>query len=221
DVDASDVEDLIQEFDEKFDQICSKSKQNFIVKMYGGKAEIIAMAPYNRSEYYQQSLSELAQTVNKTDYTYDNGSTFSRDLKLIISQIAAKDWSPIDSKRVAMVVDNIRRNLIDAICMECLSVTNANEAQTLANFDTQEEVPDLPIVVGNLSSNILDTGLRLASSKNGIRDVLSQLRSRLEFVLPRKGNNGESWHSMFEKFLEAITERRRARVQEWISINTT
>ncbi|GLJ34395.1 hypothetical protein SUGI_0691520 [Cryptomeria japonica] len=150
DVDASDVHDLIQEFDEKIYQICIKSPENFILKMYGGNVQIDAMAPYNRSEYYQRSLSDLAQTIHKINYCYDNGSAFSRDLKLIISQITAKDWS--------------RTN-------------NSN--------------------------------LFLTPSKNDIRHVLSQLMSRVEIIFPRKRNDADLWYSTFEKFLDAIAERRR------------
>ncbi|KAH9291719.1 hypothetical protein KI387_043088 [Taxus chinensis] len=37
DVDTSDIEDLMQEFNEKISQICTKSQENFIIKMYDGK----------------------------------------------------------------------------------------------------------------------------------------------------------------------------------------
>ncbi|GLJ34388.1 hypothetical protein SUGI_0691360 [Cryptomeria japonica] len=226
DVDESDVVDLIQEFHEKISQICSKSQENFILKMYDGKFEIAAMAPYNRAEYYHDSLRELAQTVYETDSCYDNGSIFLKDLKLIIAQIAVKDWSSVDSKRVAIIVDIVRRNLMCAINMGCLSPTNSDEVQELVNFDTQVEVPDMPLVVGeSVLINIRDSGLSLAPSKesstsSSIRDLLAQLRLKLEAVLPRKGSNIDSWHSMLERFLSAVAERRRDRVQRWISSNT-
>ncbi|KAH9324814.1 hypothetical protein KI387_004992, partial [Taxus chinensis] len=84
--------------------ICSKSQDNFIFKMYDGRVEIVAMDPYNRSEYYKESLRELTEIVEDKIYScYDNGSTFLRDLNLIIAQIAAKDWTSIDSKSVAVI----------------------------------------------------------------------------------------------------------------------
>ncbi|GLJ33822.1 hypothetical protein SUGI_0679990 [Cryptomeria japonica] len=227
DVDKSDVDDLIQEFYEKISQICIKSAENFISKMYDGKVEIAAMAPYNKSEYYKESLTELAETVaNRIDFCYDNGFTFLRDLKLIIAQIASKDWTSIDSKRVAVTVDILRRNLSPAVQMECLSVTNKNEElRVLDNFDTQEEVPDFPVVVGDISWNIKDSGLSLSPCTESatpitVRDTLSQIRSKLEMVLPRNGRSGDEWHSLFQKFLEALADRRRDRVQQWISSNT-
>ncbi|KAH9289251.1 hypothetical protein KI387_033368 [Taxus chinensis] len=152
----------------EWERVCNSEKwvadqvelpdENFILKMYDGKFEIAAMAPYNRSEYYHESLSDLAETV-------------------------------------------------------------------LVNFDTQEEVPDMPLAIGDLALNTRDSGLSLAPSKDpstatSIRDLLSQLSSRLEAVLPRKGNNVDSWQSTFENFLKAVAERRRDRVQLWISTNT-
>ncbi|KAH9291385.1 hypothetical protein KI387_043423, partial [Taxus chinensis] len=204
----------------------NKSQDNFILKMYDGKVEIVAMAPYNRSEYYKESLRELTETVEDKIYScYDNGSTFLRDLKLIIAQIAAKDWTSIDSKCVAVIVDILRRNLMSGVHTGCLSANANEELQVFVIFDTQEEIPDSPIVVGDLSCDIKDSGLYLTPSNDSllsvtIREVLSQLRSSLELVLPRKGRNGEEWHSMFENFLESLTERRQDRVQKWISANS-
>ena len=67
--------------------------------MYDGSFEIAAMAPYNRSEYYRKSLSELAKTVAADVAScYDNGFNFLRDLKLIINtfnsffQFLPPDW---------------------------------------------------------------------------------------------------------------------------------
>ncbi|KAH9323263.1 hypothetical protein KI387_017902, partial [Taxus chinensis] len=225
DVDTSDVRDLQQEFLEKISQICSKSQDNFIFKMYDGRVEIATMAPYNRSEYYKESLRELTETVEDKIYScYDNGSTFLRDLKIIIAQIAAKDWTSIDSKRVAVIVDILRRNLMSGVHTGCLSANANEELQVFVIFDTQEEIPDSPIFVGDLSCDIKDSGLYLTPSNDSllfvtIREVLSQLRSSLELVLPRKGRNGEEWHSMFENFLESLAERRQDRVQKWISAN--
>ncbi|KAH9299088.1 hypothetical protein KI387_030770, partial [Taxus chinensis] len=157
DVDTSDVGDLQQEFLEKISQICSKSQDNFILKMYDGRVEIAAMAPYNRSEYYKESLRELTETVEDKIYScYDDGSTFLRDLKLI-AQTAAKDWTSIDSKRVAVIVDILRRNLMSGVHTGCLSANANEELQVFVIFDTQEEIPDSPIVVGDLSCDIKDS----------------------------------------------------------------
>ncbi|KAH9309559.1 hypothetical protein KI387_037470 [Taxus chinensis] len=144
-----------------------------------------------------------------------------------ISQICSKsqDNFIFKIKRVAVIVDILRRNLMSSVHTGCLSANANEELQVFVIFDTQEEIPDSPIFVGDLSCDIKDSGLYLTPSNDSllfvtIREVLSQLRSSLELVLPRKGRNGEEWHSMFENFLESLAERRQDRVQKWISANT-
>ncbi|GLJ34361.1 hypothetical protein SUGI_0690890 [Cryptomeria japonica] len=39
-------------------------------------------------------------------------------------------------------------------------------------------------------------------------------------ILPRNGRSDKEWFSLFQKFLEALADRRRYRVQEWIRSNT-
>ena len=48
----------------KNSKICSKTHENFLLKMYGGRVEIAAMPPYNRPEY-QESLREIACTLEE------------------------------------------------------------------------------------------------------------------------------------------------------------
>ncbi|XP_057849508.2 uncharacterized protein LOC131060346 [Cryptomeria japonica] len=230
DVDTPDEDHLIQEFNGKISQIWSKWPEDFISKMYDRKFVTVAMAHNNRSDYYRKGLRDLADTVAlKVGSSYDKGFNFLRDLRLIIAEIAAKDWTSIDSKRVAVTVDVLRRNLMSAVHRGCLSVTNTyEEKRILDDFDTQEEVPDFPVVVGDSSWNTNDSGLILSpctTTKSEtpvtIRDVFSQLRFKLEKLLPRNGSNGREWHSLFESFLKALVDRRHYRVQQWISSNTT
>jgi uncharacterized protein YegL len=188
--------------------------------MYGGKVEIAAMPPYNRPDYHD-SLREIASTLEEMNSCYHNGTAFLNDVKLVIAQIAAKDWTSVDGKRVALRVDILRRNLKSAIDRGCLSATG--EIQMLVNLDTQEEVPDFPVAVEDSMFDFPDTGLELAHSLEPAAvagSILSELRSRLESVVPRKGTDGEWWHSVFESFLVALADRRRQRVEQWLMSNT-
>ena len=81
--------------------------------MYGGMVELVAMPPFTRQEYHHESLYDIAFTVeDELGHSYESGRAFLRDLKLVIAQIAAKDWTPVDLKRVAMKVDILRGNLV-------------------------------------------------------------------------------------------------------------
>ena len=48
DVDVSDVEELKDEFRVKLLQICKRSRENFLTKMYGGMVELATMPPFTR-----------------------------------------------------------------------------------------------------------------------------------------------------------------------------
>ena len=90
DVDIADVEDLKSEFFSKISQICSKSQDNFLTRMYGGSVEIAAMPSFNRPEFYE-SIEVIAQTVQELEPSYMSGRSFLLDLKLVLAQIATKD----------------------------------------------------------------------------------------------------------------------------------
>ncbi|GLJ12791.1 hypothetical protein SUGI_0197900 [Cryptomeria japonica] len=222
DVDLADVDDLKDEFRIKLLQICKRSRENFLTKMYGGTVELAAMPSFTRREYYQESLSEMALTVEEDLYhTYQNGRSFLRDLKLVTAQIAAKDWTPVDLKRVAMKVEILRKNMDSVVREGCLSMTGGS--RVLVNFDTQEEILDAPIELGDLLIDMQDTGLELAPTEESMSNdkILSDLRSRLDTVFTKRGVNGDQWHSMFQRFLGALIDRRCDRVQRWLCSNTT
>ena len=130
-------------------------------------------------------------------HSYDSGRSFLRDLKLVISQIATKDWTPVDLKHVAMKVDILRRNLVSAVKVGCLSLLGTNKV--LMNFDTQEVVGDAPIELGDLFIDLQDTGLELVALDDTTSNdkILCHLRSRLESVLERRGKDGDLWNSKF------------------------
>ncbi|KAH9290309.1 hypothetical protein KI387_034426, partial [Taxus chinensis] len=187
DVDLADVEDLKDEFPVKLLQIRKRSHENFLTKMYGGMVELAAMPSFTRKEYYQESLSEMALTVEEDlDHTYQNGRSFLRDLKLVTAQIATKDWTPVDLKRVAMKVNILHKNLESAVREGQLSMSGAS--RVLVNFDTQEEIHDVPIELGDLLIEVQDSGLELAPTEESISNdkVLSDLRSRLGTIFKRK-----------------------------------
>ena len=129
--------------------------------MYSGKVEIAAMPPYNRPDYHD-SLRDIASTVEEMNSCYHNGTAFLNDVKPLISQIAAKDWTSVDGKRVALRVDILRRNLKSAIDRGRPSTTG--EIQMLVNLDMQEEVSGFPVVVEDIMFDFLYTGLGLAPS---------------------------------------------------------
>ena len=62
-VDVSDVEELKDECHVKILQICKISRENFLTKMYAGMVELVAMPPFTRREYHQESLYDIDFTI--------------------------------------------------------------------------------------------------------------------------------------------------------------
>jgi hypothetical protein len=157
DIDVSDVEDLKDEFCVKLLQICKRSCENFLTKMYGGMVELAAMPSFTQWEYHQESLSDIASTIEEElGHSYESVCAFLRDLKLVSAYIATKDWMYVDLKHVAMKVDILHRNLVRAVKAGCLSMAGVNKV--LMNFDSQE-VGDAPIELGDLFIDLQDTSL--------------------------------------------------------------
>ena len=183
DVDVSDVEDLEREFQDKIDQICRKSRQNFLTNMYGGDVVIAAMPPFQRSEYHD-GIKDIAATVREKDASYQNGLIFMRDLKLVLAQISAKDWTPIDSKRVACKIFLLRKHWETAIssgCLAALANADASNADELVNFDTGDIISErLPLQGGDNAFDIKDTGILLAPLENEVYN--SKRRQRKYYI---------------------------------------
>ena len=188
DVDVSDVEDLKGEFQDKILQICSKSRQNFLTNMYGGEVEIAAMPPFQRSEYHD-SIKDIATTVREKDASYQNGMIFMRNLKLVLAQISAKDWIPIDSKRVACKIFLLRKHWETAIssgCLAALADADASNADELVNFDTGDIISErLPLQGGDNAFDIKDTGILLSPSENQVYKFSWRLEKRPSLVILR------------------------------------
>jgi hypothetical protein len=120
-----------------------------------------------------------------------------------------------------LILDILRKNIKSTIDRGCLSAIGA--IQMLVNLDKQQEVSYFPVVVEFMLDDFPDIGLELARSQETttvVGSILSELRSILDSVVPRKGNDGEWWHSLFEIFLGALADRRRKRVEQWLMSNT-
>ena len=129
------MEDLKDEFRVKLLQICKRFRENFLTKMYGGMVELAVMPPFTQQEYHKEILSDIDFTIEEElGHSYESGRSFLRDMKLVIAQIAAKDWTPVDLKRVAMRVDILRKNLVSAVKAGCFSFPGTNKV--LMNFNT-------------------------------------------------------------------------------------
>ncbi|EFJ05272.1 hypothetical protein SELMODRAFT_431728 [Selaginella moellendorffii] len=199
--DAADVDGLCEEFYSKVLYVCNKSKDNFLTRMYGGRIEITAMPPFNRKEVHE-SISQIATTIERLAAVHQSGKSFLGDFTLLISQICSKDWSSIDTKRIGFRVSMLRKHLKTAIA---LGWTTRQSWWTL--------IRKIRLTTGLWFREVF--GLLVTR-------FLKELVSEFENVVPRgeKAHSDEEWHWMLEVFLGALAERRKARLLDWIKVNT-
>ncbi|EFJ31667.1 hypothetical protein SELMODRAFT_408444 [Selaginella moellendorffii] len=163
------------------------------------------------------STKASPRLLEELEPVHTNGKSFLRDLKLIIAQISSKDWSPIDSKRIAFKLTMLAKNLRSAVVQGCME-----DGKPLVNFDTEEQIDDAALGIEGLAFSVEDAGLRLGcyGDLDLSRAVLEQLLGEFEKVMPRTGKGDEEWHRKAEIFLVELVERRKDRVTKWIGSNT-
>jgi hypothetical protein len=194
DIDTADVEDLKKEFFQKVLKICSKSQDNFLTMMYDGNVEIGTMPAFQHPEF-QESINQIAETIQALPAHHQIGQCFNRDLIVVIAQISAKDWSPLDSKHVASKVILLRKHLGSAISSGCLADVEDTE-NGLINFDTKEPIPELnPLQVGNEVFAISDKNVQMSPHKDQVvflfmsrllfHSIISCLSYKYVAILPR------------------------------------
>ncbi|KAL2635735.1 hypothetical protein R1flu_007214 [Riccia fluitans] len=188
--------------------------------MYGGRVIFVLMAPFNTTNFYAD-VDQIYDTIGSPQLRamYTDGRSFSTDLKLLIAQLCAKDWAPMDSKRMELRVYLLRAHLSCAISMGRLD-TKSHEMK-LVSFDTHEEITDSTLQLGGNLFTVHDTGLKLKPSDGGsIGSILLSLKEIFQEVVQRDGKNDETWHTGFVGFLEGVVNRRKQWVMEWISSNS-
>lgn len=158
DVLTSDVDDLKQEFHDKIQCICRRNQESFFTKMYASMIEIAAMPPLQRTEYHDSVCGIASVIMYDLEASFRSGRELATDLKLVLAQISTKDWSSFESKRLALRIEMLERNLETAVCMGRLSKYAKND---LVNFDTHKAMSDDALEFDQLVFDIADAGLEL------------------------------------------------------------
>lgn len=222
DVGIADVEDLKNELSSKIQMICSKSQENFLTSMYGGQIEIVTMPPSQQPQY-QESLISIADTIRDLVPVYSNGRSLLTDFKLLIAQIATRDWSPMSTKRVAFRIEYLRSYLDTAICFGRCGQGEDGVAQ-LSNVDNQEPIADVPLSVDGHLIYLSDSDIQLlpgqVHGQSTLGNYVQSLREAFETVVKRPITKDEDWHLQFDQFLAAVGRRRSDRVLQWLDSNT-
>ncbi|KAL3686193.1 hypothetical protein R1sor_004215 [Riccia sorocarpa] len=219
DVGEEAVDELDHELSMKIRQMLANSKENFLTTMYGGRVILALMAPFSTANFYAD-IDQMYGSIASPQLppSYMDGRSFSTDLKLLIAQISAQEWAPIDSKRIELRVHLLRTHLNSAVSLGHLDIKS--HEGILVNFDSHEEITDYALQFDGKVFSGNDTGLKLKPGEgDSIGPVLANLKEMFQEMVPRDGQNDETWHTAFVGFVEGVVNRRKQRVLEWISSN--
>ncbi|KAH7290546.1 hypothetical protein KP509_30G053200 [Ceratopteris richardii] len=221
DVDCADVEDLKREFFQKLTIICSRTSENFLMRMYDGQICILAFPPFQQQEYHL-NIEMLASEVREVESQYANSRRFLQDFKLVLSQISIQDWSSMNSRRIMMRIFVLRSHLESAI-----TLGQCKGGEVLVVLDNDESIADDPIHLESeicSSFQLKDSGLQLAisSTEEGMTsmdDIIESLRAKFQAAVQREDGSKGTSHASFQCFLNSLMERRQKRVIEWLTVN--
>ncbi|KIM22919.1 hypothetical protein M408DRAFT_277543 [Serendipita vermifera MAFF 305830] len=96
DVSDSGTKEIVNEFQQKFDRIVQKEKEdNFISKLYGGTMDIIPWPVIGTSGFYNL-FNKLRTKLNEQKITHPHAGAFLGVLKMLMAKLKANDWGALD-----------------------------------------------------------------------------------------------------------------------------
>ena len=210
--------------------------KNFLLSMFRGEVEITAFPPFNKPEFHA-CIGGLRAILEELPVAHVGGPKFLTDFKLLMAQLAVQDWASLDSKRVIMRANLLRKHLPTAVAL------GAQQTEALLDFDRGAAVSDAPLPCGLALPDAHLELLSLLSSgapgPDGAEGQRSGAAVELDFtrrVLPLlqaydehqarqppggSGNSsGGNGGASFEECVLEVIERRCQRVRGWLAVNT-
>ncbi|CAB4410523.1 unnamed protein product [Rhizophagus irregularis] len=104
DVPKVDNDDIIREFQLKFDQlVAEEGGDNFVTRMYGGGLNIIPWPVFNDVAWFKR-LSIIKTSLDKQETKYENARTFLQNTKVIMAKLKICDWGSLDENLIQIRV---------------------------------------------------------------------------------------------------------------------
>ncbi|PKY62176.1 hypothetical protein RhiirA4_525664, partial [Rhizophagus irregularis] len=109
DVPKVDNDDIIREFQLKFDQlVAEEGGDNFVTRMYGGGLNIIPWPVFNDVAWFKR-LSIIKTSLDKQETKYENARTFLQNTKVIMAKLKICDWGSLDENLIQIRVATLKR----------------------------------------------------------------------------------------------------------------
>ncbi|CAB4409770.1 unnamed protein product [Rhizophagus irregularis] len=229
DVPKVDNDDIIREFQLKFDQlVAEEGGDNFVTRMYGGGLNIIPWPVFNDVAWFKR-LSIIKTSLDKQETKYENARTFLQNTKVIMAKLKICDWGSLDENLIQIRVATLKRlfpiavsygieqkdpiieHLVNHDSGELIDDPIVNLCDVLDNFEKSTELlPDSNIW---LYDEEYETFIQLAEDLRNYFEEIVQSR--------RESSDDNEWFSNLDRFFKYIIGRRTSRVQTWYMQNTS
>lgn len=212
DVSDSGTKEIINEFQQKFDRIVQKEKEdNFISKLYGGTMDIIPWPVIGTSGFYNL-FNKLRTKLNEQKITHPHAGAFLGVLKMLMAKLKANDWGALDQNLSAQRAQLLTTLLPTALAFGTIDPAND---EPLKNYDTDELLPndDSRAIFFVEGASHPDGGLL------SLESCLVQLRMGWERRQERFSGPEEEFLTAYNQYLSALAKARIDHVQTWINVN--
>ena len=179
--------------------------------MTSGSTKIMPFPLFDTQPFHRE-VGTLRRVISRVPPHYPSGSTFLSVIRLALAKLDFADWTSFEGDRLRSRLNLLEESLQTA----CTFGLQGMDGEVLRNLETRAEIPDeVVVVVGGRRTEVKlsDNNLQLGSSGQ-----LGSLRSCYENMVVDKGEEGKANEGL-EAFLQALVDRRAARVMQWLNVN--
>ncbi|KAF8341372.1 uncharacterized protein EI90DRAFT_1728411 [Cantharellus anzutake] len=210
DVVASDTEEIVREFQLKFQKIVHEEKErNFISRLHCGELVILPW-PVIQSPKFYTSMKNLKKLLDAQDSSHGTASVFLERMKVLMAKLRASDWGALDN-----ALASHRAQLLQSLLPNALAYGITEPVRQ--NLDTDEEIQSEATIQNHFYLDFL-------MKDSEVRDeLLVKLRRQgtAAITAMRQRVPDSEWFNSLAKVLHWQAEERIEYVRRWISSNTT
>ncbi|KAF8317563.1 hypothetical protein DL93DRAFT_2095570 [Clavulina sp. PMI_390] len=211
--------DIFTRILQKFKRLVNEEgERNFISKLHRGMLDIIPWPALGSKEFYDL-MDVLKARLNNQKPSHGNASMFLQALKILMAQLKASDWGPLDVIERILKIETLassRALALQKMLASALSygVTYADSPDSqLKNLDTNE-------AIGYEDSNCV-FWLKDEGNPSTRRDTLLKLRESWPCDLERHYATEARYIVNLAEYLQHLAAARVLHVGAWIDCNVS
>ncbi|KAG8836422.1 hypothetical protein FRC18_011419 [Serendipita sp. 400] len=214
DVIDSDAKEIVNEFQQKFQQIVQQERgDNFISKLHKGKLDIIPWPVIESSRFYEL-FAALKIRLDRQSVTHHHAANFLSTLKMLMAKLKANDWGALDQNLAIQRANHLSAHLAVALAFGTIDHINGEPLKDLETDEAFDMAPEQPLLFIDAASNLLDPGTyTIALCLMRIRQSFPRLMSRYQMA-------ETDFVEALRAHINETIERRIQDVKNWLLINT-